>query len=155
MDTTIDLTAYKNLEFVSLYIHDNPRDLEYLSSLTQVKYFKILSEKEDIFAYIPRNAELIKFSFDEKKKNMDTLSEFTLLQYLHANDLTSEFDCKLLEKLPLKVIELWSVYKIINPLALLNIFTLQKMEILDHRRSLKKKDIELFQNHGFVEVNIN
>lgn len=155
MDTAIDLTAYKNLEFVGLYIHDNPRDLKYLSSLTQVKYFEILSEKEDILAYIPRNAELIKLSCDEKKKNMDALSEFTQLQYLHINDLISEFDCKLLEKLPLKAIELWSVYKIINPLALLSIPTLQKVEILDHRRSLKKKDIELFQNHGFVEVNID
>ena len=68
--------------------------------------------------------------------------------------LISEFDCKLLQKLPLEEISLISVYKLINPLALLTIPSLKKLQIMDYKKSLKKKDKELFQAHGFIDLNI-
>lgn len=152
----IDLTDYQELEFLNAYIEDNEQSLNYLGKLTQVKYFFLLSDKEDFIAYIPKNAELINFPCNEKPRNVTVLSEFEKLQYLHISDgLKSDFDCQLLEKLPLKEVEFHSVYKIINPLSLLKIPTLERVEILDHRRSLKKKDIELFQNHGFIKLEID
>lgn len=152
----IDLADYQELEFLNAYIEDNQRSLDYLGKLAQVKQFFLLSDKEDFISYIPKTAELISFPCDEKSRDVTALAEFEKLQYLFISDgLKSKFDCKLLEKLPLKEVRLHSVYKIINPLSLLKIPTLERVEILDHRRSLKKKDIELFQNHGFIKLEID
>jgi hypothetical protein len=155
LDTLIDLNNYKNLEFLGLSLNEDKNALEYISNLRQVKYFSIHSNTKNLLRFIPKEAELIDLICNEDEKDLESILEFNKLKFLRIHGgLISEFDCKLLQKLPLEEISLISVYKLINPLALLTIPSLKKLQIMDYKKSLKKKDKELFQAHGFIDLNI-